>query len=209
MQVKTSSQFSQVTEKKREITIINLLGYGCKIYVIKMSGELFTKLEATAINLSGPIEQAIFDIEFFSKLAIDNIKSLRDVSLYSLDGLISDPKSYLEIRIGGKRKRVIPFSELIEQHTLIPLYDLEFKADKEFPEDTLVAVEKEVGLISSFVINFPKIDLSNLKFDLMEFDTGFEKLLVLTSIYYSGQLLESTSDDALLSSTYAIKNKGK
>ena len=136
-----------MTKPKNTVTI-NFLGIGCKVFIIKAMGESFQRLYITANKLGAPLEQALFDAEFFTKLDDEKYKSINDLSLLSIGGLLNDTKSQIEIRIGGRKKRTILLSELIDEQTLIPLFDAYIR-DFGMIKNALTATEKEVGLVSS------------------------------------------------------------
>ena len=191
--------------KTKNTVTINLLGIGCRVFIIKAFGELFKKLSITANKLDAPLELALFDAEFFSKLENEKFKNISDLSELCIGGLLNNDKSQIEIRIGGRKKRTILLSELIDEQTLIPLFDA-FIRDFGMFKNALTATEKEVGLISSYKIDTQKFDLDKMKFEMIGIDTGIEKLLFLYRVYYENKLLESVSTDTLVTSNYAIIN---
>ena len=46
-----------------------------------------------------------------------------------------------------------------------------------------------------------------MKFELIEIDTGIEKLLFLHKIFYENKLLKSVLSDTLVTSYYAVINR--
>ena len=191
---------------KNTITV-NLLGIGCRVFIIKSFGDLFKRLSLTANKLAAPLEQALFDAEFFKTLENEKFKNISDLSELCIGGLLKDDKSQIEIRIGGRKKRTILISELIDDQTLIPLFDANIRDFGMFG-NAITAIEKEVGMIASYKIDTQKFDLDKVKFELIEIDTGIEKLLFLHRVFYDGKLLKSVSNDTLVTSNYAIINIG-
>jgi len=191
-------------KKSDNAVTINLIGTGCRFFVIRPGEDLLEKLHLTAKKIGSALELAIFDADFFKELGEDKIISISDLSEICIQGLVEDSKSQTEIRIGGRKKRMILLSELTDQQTLIPLFNVEFKNDNVDLKNCLIVTEKEVGVISSFKITTQKIDLDKMKFEMAKIDTGVEKLSLLCNIYYDEQLLKSISNDTLVTSSYAI-----
>ena len=103
-----------------------------------------------------------------------------------------------------RKKRMISISELIKQESLLPLYNIEIKVGFENIKMAMVIIEKEIGLVSYFKIETDKLDLDRMRFEVMEIDTGIEKLRILTDLKYNDISLKSSSNDTLVTSNYAI-----
>jgi hypothetical protein len=193
-----------MTEPKKNTFIINLIGTGCKISVIKLTPVLLDKLQSAAKKIGSPLEQAIFDIDFFRRLGDEKIKSISDISEFVFHGLVNEVNSHIEIRIGARKKRKIFFSEIIDQQSLLPLFNVDFHGYLDFANNRMITTEKEVGLIASFKIETSKIDLDRMRFHLTEVNTGIEELFILHGIVYEDEMLRIKSKDTVVTSNCAI-----
>ena len=188
----------------RNIIVLNLFGIGCRVYKIQLTHPLLEKLIETSKKLNTPLEMAIFDAEFFNKMGDPQYKSIMDLSESIIQGLVENDKSQIEIRVKERKKRMISISELIKQESLLPLYNIEIKVGFENIKMAMVIIEKEIGLVSYFKIETDKLDLDRMRFEVMEIDTGIEKLRILTDLKYNDISLKSSSNDTLVTSNYAI-----
>lgn len=191
-------------EGEQDTVIINLFGTGCQVFKIQPTPLLLEKLKATSQKLNTTLEHAIFDADFFKELDNNEYKSISDLSETIIHGLLEDHKSHIEIRIKGRKKRMISVTELINQESLLPLYNIEIKAGFENLKDALIIIEKEIGLVSCFKIETEKLDLDKMKFEIFELDTGIEKLRILCGLQYDGKSLITKSSDTLVTANYSI-----
>jgi hypothetical protein len=188
--------------KRKEFCYINLIGVGCKIFVIEFNEQVLEKVNKAVVAIGLPINQAILDIEFYEKLKHDGINSHKDISSYYFSGLICNQLSYLEIKTVNHKKRKISSNEISQQTTLFPLYNTTnsyFKPAK----NSLIIMEKETGLISSCKILLESIDLDLLSFELLKTNTEAEELTILSNIFYKDKKLNNIKKDTLITSNYA------
>ena len=65
--------------KTEDTVILNLIGTGCKVYVIPPNTILFHKLGQTATKLNMPLQQAILDAEFFKRINNNKFKNISSI----------------------------------------------------------------------------------------------------------------------------------
>ncbi len=133
---------------KENSVIINLIGTGCKICIIRPDEVLFKKLKQTASAMKMPLESAILDADFFIRLGDEKIKDLKDLSDQIIRGLMNSTHAQIEARLSIKRKRKIMLSELLDTNLLLPIYDVEFLPPAEIAPGSLLIIEKETGLVA-------------------------------------------------------------
>jgi hypothetical protein len=192
-------------EKDKNSIIINLIGVGCKVSAISLEEPIYSKLYQTAKELNEPLKYAIFDADFFNLLNDKKYTSLDDMAYLTINGLIENIKSTVEIRLGGRKKRTISMTELIKQDTLLPLYQIEIIEGIVISKNTLIVIEKEMGLIYSYQIKEEKLDIDKLNFKICDVITGNENLKILSSMEYDGKKLISKPSDTLITASYAIQ----
>lgn len=193
-------------DKKNENTFtINLIGIGCTIYIISLTHEINKKMQQTAILLNMTLEDAILDSDFFTKMNDNIFKDLNSISKIKMKGLLYDNRSHIEIRLNGRKKRKIQFSELLKQELLFPIYNVVMQLNTLLINNTLIVIEKETGLISNFKLLVETLDLDKMQFEITEINTGTETLTILKSISYNEKMLMSIKEDTLVTSNYSIK----
>ncbi len=193
--------------EKENSVIINLIGTGCKICIIRPDEVLFEKLKQTASVMKMPLESAILDNDFFKCLADDKLKDLKDLSDQIIRGLLNSTHAQIEVRISGKKKRKILLSELLDDNLLLPIYNVKLQAPAEIAPGSLLIIEKETGLVAGTKLFIDKLNLEKMDFEFIEVDTGIEKLILLYRIGYEGQKLNPTIKDTLVTSNYATFKK--
>lgn len=186
----------------QNIVVLNLFGVGCRVYKINLTHQLLEKLTETSKRLNTSLELAIFDADFFNKMGDPKYKSIIDLSESSIQGLIENDKSQIEIRVKGRKKRTILIPELIKQESLFPLFNVELKLGIDHSEMTMIIIEKEIGLISCYKIEADRFNLDMMKFEIHEIDTGIETLRILTDLKYNGVSLMSTNSETLITANY-------
>ena len=194
-------------QEKENSVIINLIGTGCKICIIRPDDVLFEKLKQTASLMKMPLESAILDNDFFNFLADEKLKSIKDLSDQIIRGLLNSTHAQIEVRISGKKKRRILLSELLDDNLLLPLYNVKLQSPAEIAPGSLLIIEKETGLVAGTKLFIDKLNLEKMDFEFIEVDTGIEKLILLYRICYEGQKINPTVKDTLVTSNYATFKK--
>ena len=180
--------------------ILNFIGVGCRVAQLKVEAKEFADLHAKAVLLGESIEEAVLGsdfFDFFSGEADD------DFPIVKYQGLLENEKSHVEIRINGRKKKMIFFHQLMNQSALLfPLFTMIFEVLNLC--DSLIVVEKEMGAISSYKWEGNNFDIDKLHFKIGQTSVGEEKLVILQKVYYDGIELKSFRSDTLTTANYAI-----
>ena len=193
-----------MNNKGQNTVVINLFGTGCTVFRIRLSSLMVHKVNETAKKLGSPIEQAIFFADFFNELGEKRYRCVSDLSVSKYRGLLKDGNSHIEIRMNGRKKRDILVTDLLSKESLFPLYNIRYNNVSESLNSIWSVTEKELGLFSCFEVDTTRLDIDKLVFEFNNVDTGYERLELLSSLQYDGELLKSKSSDTLVSGNYAI-----
>jgi hypothetical protein len=168
-------------------------------------GATWATLEQRAAGQKKTLEEAILEIDFLLAQSDFPFKNIAAASAQHFKGLLSDAKSHLEIRINGRKKRMIFFKDLLDQqNSLFSIYDVQRMDVAQHKARTLAIVEKEVGLIASYHFNCAQFNLDELTFEVLRLGTDVEELCVLTRILYKGIVVKSASNDSVQTSSYSV-----
>ena len=114
-----------LSKLKQSITI-SLRGIGCNIIKGSVDIDSWQSMIQISHNLGVPIENAIFDSEFFPILNIPAYRSWCDFNnIYKISGLLYDNQDFIELRINKKQKLKVYFRDIWKEILLFPLYDIE------------------------------------------------------------------------------------
>jgi hypothetical protein len=180
--------------------VINLHGIGCSIESVKIPALIINEVMDSAQKLDLTIDEVIFDNDFNKKFVFQKQSMAK--------GLFSHKKSQIEIRINGRKKRMIYFSELVNTDLyLFPMFDVEIKTMSIADGDQVVfyAVEKETGLISSFKLHEERFDMEKMKYELRVIKFLDENFVILSNIRYNGKILKNRYSDTLIIENYVKK----
>lgn len=181
---------------------------GCLISKYDADIENLSELKDTAKGFKTSLEQALFDAEFFLKLNMKGsnfmYKNRKRIRIY---GLVSSPKSQIEIFKNGKRRRTIKFTDLSSGSQLFQQYNFDsmllFYISSQTPSITLI--ESSVGHILSFKIQTPNFDMDKLLFQIYDIKIGEElPEKILYNIQYNGENIVRTKEENFVTSRYAI-----
>ena len=181
---------------------------GCLISKYDADIETLSDLKDTAKGFRTSLENALFDAEFFMKLNMKGsnflYKNRKRIRIY---GLVSGPKSRIEIWKNGKRRRTIKFTGLTTGSQLFQEYNFDSMLLHYTTSETtgITLIESSVGQILSFTINAQNFDIGRLVFQIYDIRIG-EDLpeKILYNIQYDGENLVRTKGETFITSRYAV-----
>jgi hypothetical protein len=187
---------------------VKLFGESFKLHKLKIDEYLLAQFYKVSNELSEPLHLAIFNINFFRILNIEEVKSFNDIIEKTFFGLINNYKSHIEISLGRRRIAKFKLDELFMPNTLFPIYNTElFSIDTIQLNSILYVVEKEVGLIGLYEVNTEKFQIDLLKFNLTKFHFSSTNYEVLHTITYNKQVVPLIKNDTLLTYQNCIIKK--
>lgn len=183
---------------------------GCLISKYEADIQTLTQLKDTAQGLRTTLENALLDADFFLELNMKGSNFLyKNRKRIRIFGLISNPKSQIEIWKNGKRRRTIKFTDLSSESQLFQEYNFDSMilnyepSTNEPPSITLI--ESSVGHILSFKIQTKNFDLEKLLFQIYDIQIGGEMPeKILYNIQYAGENIVRTRGDNFVTSRYVI-----
>lgn len=192
---------------------IKLIGIGCLIAKSEVDLETFSKLTDTAERLKTSLQFAIYDAEFYAMLNMKGSNDLyKDKNKFEFYGLVSNPKSQIEIWKNGKRRKTIKFSELENENQLFSEYKVETKKLFYQPSkvQNITLVESCVGSILIFKLQVKNFDLNLLQYRIYDIDvTPISQEKILYNIQYNGQNIKKEMGENFITSRYAVIEPNK
>lgn len=186
---------------------INFIGTGCLLINQSNNGNLFTELKQTADQIHAPFEQSFFDADFFKKLQSKKYKSIYDFgNISKVYGLTNSPKSFVEIRIDGRKKRNIYFEDFKDKLNFFPDYNLHFENQNIDAPEYFTLTEMYIGTISSYQFLTEKFSIDSLHFHLKNIDCGGATYQILSDIKYDNTLLHKRFSDCVVNAQYGKIN---
>lgn len=192
------SKFSENT------TTINFIGTACKLWYVPFENSLFNRLNQAAYRMKMPIAKAILDPDFYAIMNDKSNENIDSISKRCVWGLMLDEKSFVELRINGRRKRKILVKEILSEDLLFPLFNIDFLEFSPELSGSILVVEKETGLAACFKLYLEKLNLDFLRFQFTHMLIGQEKITALSLITYKDIALQSISKDTLVTGHYAM-----
>lgn len=176
---------------------INLYGEGIRIYRLELTEKQFKQFSNARQQLSW--EEMLLDLHFMNEMGIHHWKDLaKDLPLV---GLKITPKSRIEIRANGRKKRTIIADEIVEHTTLFPIYAISNQAfNKVSTEKEFIVVEHETGLIQSLDFETTDFELSDLTFKIISFEN--EEWLV--GMDYKKMVITSKKSDTVVTGLFVM-----
>jgi len=185
---------------------INLFGIGCRVIKGEFEEGIWKRFHATARAIKTPLDEAIFDTSFYESLKMEEYKSLADLgNVFQYNGLMNDAKSLIEIRINNRKKRNIRTNELFNESVLFPVFRTTVCKVENAPllPNSLLAVEKEMGTITSYKFETGNFSLDKLSFAITTLNINKPgDCVLLTKIEYDGMVLTATPSDTLVTERY-------
>jgi hypothetical protein len=186
---------------------LNLIGTACRIWQIPFTPLIQSKIEKICLVMGLSLEKAVQDPLFIKLLNRESIEQSAELNQQLISGLIQNDSSHLEIRINARKKRRIFLKDMLVQDLLFPTYNAKVSKVDSYTAGALVNVEKETGLAATFKIYTERLDLDKLQFNFTHVETGYESLILLSSITYEGKQLYSLTKDTLVTSSYVVLRK--
>lgn len=186
---------------------INFIGTGCLLINQSNNGNLFTELRQTANQLHASFEQSFFDADFFKKLKNKNYKSIYDFgNISKIYGLTNSPRSFIEVRINGKKKRNIFFKDFEEKWNLFPDFNLHLENQTIEAPEFFTLTEMYIGTISSYQFVTERFDFDKLHFYLKTINCGGATYQILNELNYDNTLLPKPFSDCVVNAQYGKIN---
>lgn len=186
---------------------ISLIGIGCLIIKGVFSDDEWDKLHFASKQMKTSLSEAVFDPSFYTILNLKGVKCYYDLgNAFKMYGLLNHYKSIIQLQAYRKRRRTIPFSELIAQNALFPLYQTSIEhVILENQKNSITMIEKDIGTTCHYKIEADGFDLSELVFQINKTTIG-EKLSieVLDKLSYKNNILTALQGTSLIQSQYAI-----
>lgn len=184
--------------------IINGFGLGYKISKAIINDDTRLKLENTAKRLQLNLNQALLDIDFFTLLNDNVFNSLSDLFVENTFGLAIDQRSTFEIRKGTKKLRNINSLDFIAEKTLFPIYNVQQKVLLNDNKNQLFLVQQIFGCIYQFIIQTKHFNLSDLVFELLEWNNQSGQYYIIQQLYYDSIKINFKRKDYMIMSQHVI-----
>lgn len=185
---------------------ISCFGISCRVAIGNLDDVIKKSLAAAAFKFQSPLDQAIFNEDFFELLKLEGYKSWLDLgNTTQVFGLLDSYQSFLEVRINGRKKIKILSTDLSNESFLFPIYTSINKQTHAQEKTNLIIVEKEIGNIATYIFEVPSFKISDLNFVLNSVSVQPEiTYKILTEISYSGKELKSKKSDTLIKERFAL-----
>lgn len=194
--------------RKKEIKTIKLRLYGesFKINKLSLNGVDKTRVDEVCRRLKEPLECALLNVSFYSRLQLKSHQTIEDFIAHSFGGLINSPKNKIEIWSGRKCLQKCNIETLFSKHTLFPVFNIQHSQVTVTPNNELLFLEKEVGFIGEYLIECPQFNIDLLQFNISDLVYDTVSYQVLSGIQYNSVDLSPHKSDTLVTYRYCVNN---
>ena len=192
---------------------INLFGTGCTIAVGYIPHDDYNKIKAyrKANNLS--LEEVISDYKNLLWLDIGYVKKwVHFGTTHNLKGLYDNQYSFIEIKVGNRKRTKILLGDIFYQRSLFPIYNKQIQSiDMSVHQSDLtriIIVETVIGKIGNVRFVAEKFDIDKMSFSFSDFQIRDHRLeyKILESASYDGKPLIFKNPDVLVNGFFTIIN---
>ena len=183
-------------------------GVGCRIVQEIFDEQKWQKIMERSKQMKLPVEQAVFDSDFFKQLNMPNYSAWSDFNKdLDVSGLLNDPNSFIEIKAQNRKKLKVFFKDIFDESLLFPLYNIELVEAVMEPkqENRIIIAETEIGLIASYDLFTPKFEIQKLKLFIAKITIGQRYFTILSNIFYDEKLLMSNNSDTLVTGNFCYR----
>ena len=188
---------------------IVFFGIGCSIIKGAFDEQEWNLLNQSSWSLKSNLDTAVFHPSFFETLKSGRFKSRRDLgTMFQISGLLLDDQSEIEIRIGNRKKKKIPFRELMNVNLLFPLYQTDMQkinVASTTEMKKLEIIEKEIGTVASFKFPCSNFSMDKLVFTIADVSiSSGENFTLLSQLSYDGKTLPGNRPDTVVRGQFAV-----
>ena len=187
---------------------VKLFGESFKIHSldVKRPSSRLELFKNRAFQLREPLETALLNIQFFNRFSSDKLNSVQDLIQHTFGGLINTTKAKIEIKKGRKILQKFTLNDLCKPITLFPIFNVYTENINLKLNNNIFLIEKEVGLIDTYVIEVENFDIYKLKFNICDVNVDEYKYQLLQAVSYNSKKLKSINSDALITYQHCISN---
>jgi hypothetical protein len=149
--------------------VINLIGIGIRFWVYSPTHEEYLSILDFQNTTKKSLNELFFDFDF---LAIYNRTHWSEFSEIENTGLLLQSSNFIEIRKKGRLIEKFNALDLIQYHSIFPLYNTDEVSLKTNESARFIIVQQEKGLIGKYKIQLEKLDLNQLIFQLQSINNN-------------------------------------